>query len=725
MKRRRRKGRRSHQKPKALDQSILDILSKAGQPLAAKNIARKLEFLAPRKIVLQRIEALSGKGKIIETANGGLKLARSKKDRVLVSGRVDLTRSGNAYVRVEGMENDVFVRSSRLNRAFDGDEVRVALRRKKKSGHWEGEVTEIISRAKDAYVGNLYLHDDYAIVVPLKNGAQDIFVPLNKIKKELNASDGDRVVVRIVDWPARAVNPIGEITAVLGEPGENDTEMNSILIQSGFPIGFSDEVLDLCNSFSEDFSEEELKMRRDMRDHLTFTIDPADAKDFDDALSWKKIGEDRWELGIHIADVSYFVEPGNVLDEEAKKRTTSVYLVDRVNPMLPERLSNELCSLRPNEDKRSFSAVFEIDSHGKIYSEWFGRTMIHSNHRFAYEEAQQVILGRADPTISEELTQAVLQLNLLAGKLREHRFNRGSVRFETPELRIVLDESRKAVGVQKRERLDAHMLIEDFMLLANRRVCEFIGKAEQKDNPPVAVFRIHDEPDREKLQNLEFLLEEFGYEFRLPDRSEDIPAALNRLMEELDGKPEQGILSMMAVRAMAKAVYSTDNIGHFGLGFDYYTHFTSPIRRYADVLVHRMVQEKLDGKQKYDQKSQIESICKHASVMERKAMDAEFDSRRFKQAEYLQEFVGQEFDGMISGITHFGIFVELQENYCEGMIPLQKVGSEFVYNDRLATLYSAERDKYYRLGDDIRVRIESVDLSKRQVDLDLIEPESE
>lgn len=700
-----------------LHRTVIRVLKESDTPLAHKNIIRKLSHVASGGKVMSAIRDLVDSGKILETPSNKLRLPDSKRERMMVTGTVDMTAKGSAFVVVPGMENDVFVPQGRLNRAFDGDTVRVMIRRRRHRGKIEGEVIDVLKRAKDEYIGTLRLEKGYGFVLPLqRTGMRDIFISNEELQQSPEARDGDRVAVRITEWPAQIASPRGRITKVLGRPEENDTEMVSILLQAGFPVGFSEEVMKEAKAWPAELEEEEIQERRDVRDIITFTIDPEDAKDFDDALSVRALDEGRYEIGVHIADVSYYVREGSKLDKEAFKRATSVYLVDRVNPMLPERLSNGLCSLRPKEDRFAFSAIFEMDANARILNAWFGRTVIHSNRRFTYEEAQERIeTGEGD--FAEEINL----LNNFANKLRDRRFEHGAIAFETEEVRFRLDANGKPIGIYLKERKDAHMLVEDFMLLANRKVSERLSRQGKRDSPIPSVYRVHDEPDPEKLKNFEALCQDFGYEVKLPENPRELPKILNAFMKTLEGSPEQGTLSMMAVRSMAKAIYTTENIGHFGLGFRYYTHFTSPIRRYPDLMVHRLLAEALSKSKLRPDKAELEAQCHHSSLMERKAMDAEYESIRYKQAEFLSEQVGQQFEGRISGITKWGMYVMLLENRCEGMIRLESIGSEFVINERTKTLYDMMSDVTYRLGDIIKVEIKGVNLARREVDLDLVE----
>ena len=540
----------------------------------------------------------------------------------------------------------------------------------------------------------------------------NIFVPLSDLA---GAKDGQKVQVAITDWPEGAKNPIGKIINILGTQGENDTEMNAILAQYGFPLSFPPEVEKEANDIPEQITAEELKDRRDFRETVTFTIDPADAKDFDDAISFKKLPNGNYEIGVHIADVSHYVQPKTYLDKEAYSRATSVYLVDRVIPMLPERLSNGVCSLRPHEDKLCFAAVFELDDEANIQNEWFGRTVIHSNRRFSYEEAQEVIENKEGDHAEE-----ILKLNALAYILRDRKFKNGAISFESTEVKFHLDEKGKPIGVYVKERKDAHKLIEDFMLLANKKVAEFIAKKGKGKSKYTFIYRSHDSPNLENLGNFALFAARFGYKINMKT-DKDIAKSLNFLMEDVEGKKEQNVLTQLAIRSMAKAVYTTKKTSHYGLAFDHYTHFTSPIRRYPDVMVHRLLAAYLNG-EKSANEEEYETAASHSSAMEKRAADAERASIKYKQVEYLEENVGKLYMGIISGVTEWGMYVELLENKCEGMIRLKDIADDFyVLDEKNYCIVGQRKKKKYQLGDEVKVKVKKVDLSKRQIDFSLIQ----
>ncbi len=632
-----------------------------------------------------------------------------------IIGTVDLTRSGSAFIVSDDVERDVFIPAPRIGTALHGDKVKVKIKDARKN-RLEGEIVDVVERRQDQFVGILKLNEEnkFAFLIPDDpNMRVDLFVPMSKVN---GAKDGQKVVVKVKEWHKdRKKKPVAEVTDILGNPGNNDVEMLSILVESNFPLSFPDEVMREVNNMPTIISEEVIAARRDIRDWPTFTIDPHDAKDFDDALSFRKMENGHYEVGVHIADVTHYVEPGSAMDKEAAKRATSVYLVDRVNPMFPEKLSNIVCSLRPHEDKLCFSAIFELDDKAEIHNEWFGRTVIHSDHRFTYADAQEV-LDTAEGPLSDEMWK----LNQLAQELRERRFKQGSINFGSEEVRFVLDDEGKPVDVYVKRILDSNLLIEDFMLLANRRVANYVNvKQERARNIPF-VNRVHDSPNVEKLMEFARFAATFGYEMKI-DTPEQISSSLNKVMEEIQGKPEQHVLEQLAIRCMAKAVYSTKNDGHYGLGFKEYAHFTSPIRRYPDVMVHRILAKVLDPKAKLDfSVGPLQSQCEHCSNMERNALTAERKSTKYKQVEYMSERIGEVFTGVISGVVNFGFFVEIDGNKCEGLVHTDALNDDNYYFDDVRFQHVGHNSgRKFQLGSPVRVRVKKADMESRKIDLEL------
>jgi ribonuclease R len=626
------------------------------------------------------------------------------------TGKVDMTKGGNAYVILEGDGKDVYVQSRHLHRAMDGDVVKVTVVQKGR-GRPEGIVTEIVERHRTTFIGVVDKKKHCFVKPDNQNINVDFFIPDEEIG---SANDGDKVVVEMTHWPKSGRNPFGKITEVLGKAGNNDIEMKSLLVENGFFLHFSKEALEEAEALSDKISDEEIARRRDFRKVTTFTIDPLDAKDFDDAISIQKLENGHWEIGVHIADVSHYVPEGSALDKDAIKRATSVYLVDRVAPMFPEQLSNIVCSLRPQEEKCCYSAVFEMDEEGYVHQRWFGRTVIFSDKRFVYEEAQEVIEGQQEGPFRDEL----LVLNGIAKKLRAQRFKEGSVNFDTKEVRFKLDELGRPIGVFVKERKDAHLLVEDFMLLANKNVAQFVGQEKNPAGKTPFVYRIHDKPDENKLMDFSLFAARFGYRLQL-DNPKVIAKELNKMMEQLQGKPEQNLLEQLAIRTMAKAVYTTNNIGHYGLGFTFYTHFTSPIRRYPDVMVHRLLDRVLKN-QPLPKVEEIEQKCKISSERERAAMDAERASVKYKMIEFMEDRTGQVFRGVVSGIKSWGVYVELPEFNTEGMIRLDSFDDDkYVVDERRMEIRGIFSNKRFQMGDFIYVRLTGVDKEKKTIDFGL------
>lgn len=632
-----------------------------------RQISAKLGIEKVNKNVIQLLEDLKREGKLGETDPGRYHYENQMNN---VEGTIEITQRGSAYVVPDEGDKDIFIASSDINHALHGDKVAVTVYASRKNKKPEGFVLEVLERAKIDYVGTLQRNKNFSFLVPDdKRMYADIFVANENLN---GAKDGQKVIVSLTDWPENAKNPFGKVKTVLGEPGENDTEMHAIVAEFGFPLEFPSDVEKEAQKIPTTVSKNEIKKRVDFRETLTFTIDPEDAKDFDDALSFKKLENGNYEIGVHIADVSHYVRVGTKLDENAFERATSVYLVDRTIPMLPEVLSNGVCSLRPNEDKLTFSAVFEMNDKAEILNQWIGKTVIHSQRRFAYEDAQERI-----ETGEGDLAEELIILNNIAKKLKDARFKNGALSFETEEVKFQLDEKGKPLGVYTKVRKDAHKLIEEYMLLANRKVAEFGYKyrAKKQKEANVFVYRVHDNPDENKLKDFSAFARRFGYSLKL-DSAKAITKSFNDLAIATEGKPEQGILQSMAIRTMAKAVYTTQKTGHYGLAFDFYTHFTSPIRRYPDLMVHRLLEKYLESETEKPS-PEWEKRCKHSSLMEQKAADAERASIKYKQAEFLENSVGQDFKGLITGVTEWGIYVEIVENKCEGMIRLNTMFDDY------------------------------------------------
>ena len=631
-----------------------------------------------------------------------------------VEGTVDMKSTGKAYVILDDESGeDVFISSNNTGHALHGDRVKVAMFPKRRDKKPEGEIVEVLQRKHTDFVGVLHISHGYVFVVPdMDSIPVDIFVP----KGELNgAKNGQKVVVHLVDWPENSGNPFGEIIRVLGNPGENDVEMESILLAHDYPVEFPKEVEKEAAAIPSRIQNSEVRRRKDFRDVFTITIDPADAKDFDDAISLQKLSNGHWEVGVHIADVSHYVRPGSAIDKEAYDRGTSVYLVDRTIPMLPEKLCNNVCSLRPNEEKLTFSAVFEMDDNANILNHWIGKTIIKSCRRYAYEEVQAMIEG-----CDGDYKDQIMTLHHLATKLREKRTAQGSLNFHSEEVKFILDEKGKPIDTYIRVQNESHELIEDFMLLANRTVAETFGKPDSKWHNHTFVYRVHDEPNPEKLNNFLRLISRLGYTMDISTRSK-LVKSYNKLFEDVEGKGEKNLVETVAIRTMAKAVYSTENIGHYGLSFDYYTHFTSPIRRYPDLMVHRLIERYLLENQSSVNKKEYEDYCVHSSEMEKQAEEMERQSVKYKQAEYLQDKIGQVFDGLISGVSKWGLYVELKGNKCEGLVRYDDMPGDYYYLDEdNFRVIGQESGRILRLGDEVKVIVKRVDLLKRQMDFELI-----
>lgn len=671
---------------------------------------------ASRDLVNITLLDLVESGAVTETSPGKYQLSEEyvarEEVRKYVTGTVDMKQTGKAYlIRDDGGE-DVFIASNNTYHALNNDKVKVFLFPERKGRKTEGQIVEILQRSKSQYVGIVEVSKNFAfLVADNKSMPVDIFIPKSDLQ---GARTGQKAVARITEWPEQSKNPFGKIIHVLGEPGDNNVEMQAILADNDFPLDFPAQVKKEAGKIPAGVDEKEIRRRRDYRKVFTITIDPEDAKDYDDAISLQKLKNGHYEVGVHIADVSHYVKEDSPIDKEAFRRGTSIYLVDRVIPMLPEQLSNNICSLRPDEDKLCFSAIFEMDMEGKVHQQWFGKTVIRSDRRFNYEEVQEVIeKGQG------EHSGEILVFHHLAQKLREERFRKGSINFETQEVRFRLDEKGKPLGVYLKEQKESNKLIEDFMLLANRKVAESVAKPGGRQKPKTFVYRIHDTPNEEKLESFSNFLAKLGYKFSTNGRK-SLANSFNRLFREIDGKGEQNMIETIAIRTMAKAVYSTVNIGHYGLGFSYYTHFTSPIRRYPDLMVHRLLERYLDQKPSANQE-EYEDKCDHSSVMERRAVEAERESVKYKQAEYLMDKIGQTFDGLISGVSKWGIFVELVETRAEGMVRLSDLDDDFYYLDEENYQVIGHRHGYqYKLGDSVKVRIKKIDIAKKEMDMEMV-----
>ena len=708
-------------KEKTFSEKILKILSKnANKPFNYKQICAVLELndTKSRNEIIKDLKILAAQKVIIESEPGKYLVKAVSQD--YYEGTIDMTSRRTAYFICDEFEDDVFIPTNNLNHALDKDKVKVYVYNRRRGKKPEGEVIEVLERSKTEFVGVIDIQKNFAFVTTANAKMYtDIFIPKDKYN---GAEQGDVVVVKIEDWPKKADSPFGSVINVLGKPGEHDTEIHAILAEYGLPYDFPVEVEVFAQKLDTAIHPEEIAKRRDMRDTLTFTIDPKDAKDFDDALSFKKLENGNYEIGIHIADVSHYLQEGTILDDEAYNRATSVYLVDRVVPMLPEVLSNFACSLRPNEEKYTFSAIFEIDNKATVLNQWFGRTVINSDQRFSYEEAQVIIETKAatipaeisltgkEYKASDEITEATLKLNELAKILRKKRMSAGAISFDKVEVKFNLDEKGEPEGVYFKVSKDANHLIEEFMLLANRKVAEFIGKQKK-----TFVYRIHDEPNEDKLFAMQALIMKFGYKLDLRD-NKNISKSLNQLMEDVNGKKEQNLIDTLAIRTMSKAKYSTENIGHYGLAFDYYSHFTSPIRRYPDVMVHRLLQYYLDGGKSVSAE-EFEEKCEHSSNMESLATNAERDSIKYMQIKYMQDHKDEEFLGVISGVTEWGIYVEIVSNKCEGMCRIREIKDDYyTFDEKQYALVGEISKSLLQLGDEVYVKVKNADLVKKQLD---------
>ncbi|KGN99524.1 ribonuclease R [Porphyromonas macacae] len=671
-----------------------------------------METVEDRHLVADLLASLAKEGVLAEPEEGRY---RYNVRSLSFEGIFDRRNNGRHFVNPVDGAAPVPVDEVNSGHALQGDKVLVQLLAKRRGQkERQGQVVEILERADSTFVGRLDLHDNFAFLnVESRDLGMDIFIPGDKVN---NARNGDKVIVRINEWPESSRSPIGEVMVVLGEAGDNDVEMNAILAEYGLPYIYPEAVEKAADALSGEITEAELRVREDFRGVLTFTIDPADAKDFDDALSYRKLSADTYEVGVHIADVSHFVTPGDIIDEEAYKRATSIYLVDRTVPMLPERLCNELCSLRPDEDKYAYSVVFKINEEARVQDYRIVKSVIRSSRRFSYEEAQEVIeTGRG------ECQEAILKLNDLAQKLRESRFSKGGIAFDREEVRFTLDEKGKPLGVYIKESKEANKLIEEFMLLANKTVASHIGNPG--GNPAKAktfVYRVHEQPEPGKLGDLSDFVSKFGLKLKTQGSNMEVGRSINRLLESVKGRPEENLVQTVAIRSMPKAYYSTENFGHYGLAFDYYTHFTSPIRRYPDLMVHRLLTRyMLEGGPSVS-RNEYEGKCQHSSDMEQLAANAERSSIKYKQVEFMSEHLGKVFDGVVSGVTEWGLYVELSQSKCEGLVPIRMLDDDYYeYDEKGYCLIGRRTRRKYRLGDAITVRVAQANLERKQLDFDL------